>query len=403
LVVAVLLALAFWPLVAVADEPAMPGRLAVRVQASAVGGDDEAQPKVQIWINGQPIELKGGGRVELRVDTDGKAAPGPVVHRWMKLVPPQWVKPKLGEWWLGVMVVSPSDEQRQELKLPAEGGLLVEHVVPDSPAAKAGIQKGDVLIRAGEKELKTVQDLIDIVNQTKDGKLELELRREGKPEKLTVTPAKRPDEAQLPPGDDWRQIEEWLQKWWGPDAEEGKVIPFGRWWKGQFVGPGMILRGKHPLHRPLPKDISITISKTGNELAKITVRQGDQKWEVTEDQLDKLPKDVRGHVEGMLRGSAWGMGMEQIGPLEIPRPLPPQEPFRIRVHRDATGKQPDAKTPEKRLEEMGRQIDELKRQLDELRGKMPSAPAAPPTEKPGKDQPEKASAIPEPQSQPLPM
>ena len=47
-------------------------------------------------------------------------------------------------------------------------------------------------------------------------------------------------------------------------------------------------------------DMTVTISKQGKEPAKITVKQGDKSWEVTEDDLDQLPEEVRPHVEPML-------------------------------------------------------------------------------------------------------
>ena len=45
--------------------------------------------------------------------------------------------------------------------------------------------------------------------------------------------------------------------------------------------------------------MSIVISKEGDQPAKIVVKRGDEKWEVTEKELDKLPADVRPHVEHM--------------------------------------------------------------------------------------------------------
>ena len=59
--------------------------------------------------------------------------------------------------------------------------------------------------------------------------------------------------------------------------------------------------------RPLPGDMNINITKAGNEPAKIVVNRGNEKWEVTEKELDKLPADVRPYVEQML-----GRGMVGI-------------------------------------------------------------------------------------------
>jgi len=50
-----------------------------------------------------------------------------------------------GASWLGVESQEITSEKAKELKLPAERGVLLERVVPDSPAAKAGLKDSDVI------------------------------------------------------------------------------------------------------------------------------------------------------------------------------------------------------------------------------------------------------------------
>ncbi len=64
--------------------------------------------------------------------------------------------------------------------------------------------------------------------------------------------------------------------------------------EGMLVPPGT--QG----HASLPDDMTIVITRTGKTPAKIEVRKGEQTWMVAEDELDKLPEDVRGAVQGML-------------------------------------------------------------------------------------------------------
>ena len=52
----------------------------------------------------------------------------------------------------------------------------------------------------------------------------------------------------------------------------------------------------------LPKDTRITVTRQHEGPAKIIVEKDGQKWEVTEDEMDKLPEDVRPAVKGMLGG-----------------------------------------------------------------------------------------------------
>ncbi|MDF2732320.1 MAG: serine protease [Desertimonas sp.] len=62
---------------------------------------------------------------------------------------------------LGVALAPPhiAAKLRRAVGLPERDGLLVRGVADDSPAAAAGIAEGDLLIRAGDSELATVDDL----------------------------------------------------------------------------------------------------------------------------------------------------------------------------------------------------------------------------------------------------
>ena len=61
--------------------------------------------------------------------------------------------------------------------------------------------------------------------------------------------------------------------------------------------------------------MSITITKTGDKPAEITVKEGDEKWEVSEKDLDKLPEKVRPYVDGMLGlAASTGSGAVALDP-----------------------------------------------------------------------------------------
>ena len=59
------------------------------------------------------------------------------------------------------------------------------------PRGQGRIETRNVLLKAGCKPLKNIQDLIDAIQKAKDKDLAIELNRGGKAEKLTVRPAKR--------------------------------------------------------------------------------------------------------------------------------------------------------------------------------------------------------------------
>ena len=63
-------------------------------------------------------------------------------------------EPRIGEYWVGMVVTELSDEERKKLETPADRGIIVRQIVPDSPAAKSSLKVGDILLKAGDKPLK---------------------------------------------------------------------------------------------------------------------------------------------------------------------------------------------------------------------------------------------------------
>ena len=89
---------------------------------------------------------------------------------------------------LGV-ALAPADvaaRLRRSVGLDERAGLLVRGVVDDSPAATAGIKEGDLLVRAGDRELATPDDLFGALGGVEaGGQLAVALVRGA--EELTVT------------------------------------------------------------------------------------------------------------------------------------------------------------------------------------------------------------------------
>jgi serine protease Do len=81
---------------------------------------------------------------------------------------------------LGVAVAPPrvARRMRRAVGLPERTGLLVRGVEEDSPAAAAGIERGDLLARAGERELDSVDALYaELDAAAQSGTLELTVVR----------------------------------------------------------------------------------------------------------------------------------------------------------------------------------------------------------------------------------
>ncbi len=97
--------------------------------------------------------------------------------------------------WLGVAIQPVSDDIAAALGLETAQGALVAEVTPDSPAASAGLRRGDVIRAVDGRTVKTPRDLTRLIATAKPGsKVRLELLRAGKPTELAVTLGNRAEQ-----------------------------------------------------------------------------------------------------------------------------------------------------------------------------------------------------------------
>ena len=97
--------------------------------------------------------------------------------------------------WLGVMIQRITPDLAKSFKLSQTEGALVGDVIPNSPAEKAGIQRGDVIVNFDGHEVRTMESLPKIVGGTTPGKaVKVEIIRDGKRKNLNVTIAILKDE-----------------------------------------------------------------------------------------------------------------------------------------------------------------------------------------------------------------
>jgi serine protease Do len=98
--------------------------------------------------------------------------------------------------WLGVLIQPVDEDIAKSLDLPEAQGALVAKVFPDSPAAAAGVEIGDVIIDFDGQQIRKSNDLPSIVASTPVGKaVKITLIRAGNKKTLDVTVAKLEDEA----------------------------------------------------------------------------------------------------------------------------------------------------------------------------------------------------------------
>lgn len=133
--------------------------------------------------------IRGGEAKEIR--TIPATVPTVLVGR---VLIPNAASPKGPSYWIGVSIDDVDDTLREHLKLADKVGLVISDVLKDSPAAKVGLEKNDVLLKADGTPLKAPGDLVKAVQATKgEATLRLSLRRAGDEREIAVRPEKRMD------------------------------------------------------------------------------------------------------------------------------------------------------------------------------------------------------------------
>ncbi len=275
----------------------------------------------------------------------------------------------LGEYWIGVQCYALQDAAHAELGLPKDRGLVIAAIVPDGPAHKAGIRPHDVLMKVGNKPLAEIQDLVDAVEEAGGKQLSIELLRKGEKKNVKLTAVKRPKEmrqpkAVFPQDPNWAKLSEWFEQL-RPGVDHGPM-------RFRFIQPGTIIPPGASARHPLPENMTVIITKSGAEPARIVVKQGNQSWEVTEKELDKLPEKVRPYVERMLgrMPGAWigktaapaDLQQFDIAPDWAPRleGLPVLGPDRLKEHIED-----QKKRMEKHFEDVHRKLDRLLKSMEQ--------------------------------------
>jgi serine protease Do len=98
--------------------------------------------------------------------------------------------------YLGVLIQPVTPDLAREFKLPDNTGALVAEVTPDSPAAKAGLKEGDVVVEFNGRKISESRQLRLLVAQTAPGtEVTLRIVRDGKPKTVTVKLGELPAQA----------------------------------------------------------------------------------------------------------------------------------------------------------------------------------------------------------------
>jgi len=186
--------------------------------------------------------------------------------------------------WLGVHVQNVTEEIADSLGMKEPSGALVAKVSPNSPAAVAGIQPSDVILKFDGQPIENMRSLPRAVAATSIGKaVAVELVRKGQTMDLTVTVGRLPEDEEAQDavkGEDEEQPQ--------PETEREELL-------GLSIAPLTDeLRSRYSIGKTI-EGVVITEVKPDSPAAKKNVKPGDVIVEVTQEKV-KQPQDVRARL-----------------------------------------------------------------------------------------------------------
>ena len=132
-------------------------------------------------------------------------------------------KGKVVRGWLGIEIREVDEVIAKQFNLPKKEGVLVNRVMEDSAAEKGGMKRGDVIIKFGDREVKNVRDLQDVVAGTAPGKkVKVMVIREKKEVPLDIKLEEMPEpteEARVREKEVEREKEGEFEEWLGMRVE----------------------------------------------------------------------------------------------------------------------------------------------------------------------------------------
>jgi serine protease Do len=111
--------------------------------------------------------------------------------------------------WLGVLIQDVTLDLAESFGMKHPRGALVARVLPDSPAVKAGIEVGDVIVGFNQQDIPDSSSLPPIVGSSKVGvQLPVTIIRNGREKTLKVKLGELPDDASVARAEGKQQVEQ---------------------------------------------------------------------------------------------------------------------------------------------------------------------------------------------------
>ena len=111
--------------------------------------------------------------------------------------------------WVGIGLQDLTPELMKSFNVKEKEGALISQVYEGSPAEKAGLKVGDIIVEVDGKKMKSSQDVVrEVLKRQIDQKIQFGIIREGKRVDVSVTTAQMPSEPMAQKGA--KPMKEWL-------------------------------------------------------------------------------------------------------------------------------------------------------------------------------------------------
>jgi len=136
--------------------------------------------------------------------------------------------------WVGIGLQNLTPELMKRFNAKEKEGALISQVYEGSPAEKAGLKVGDIIVQIDGKKIKDSQDVVrEVLKRQVDQKIQFEVIRDGKRVEVSVTTTQMPstpaERKPAEPGKEWfglrvTTVTPEIAKQLGLEKAEGVVI-----------------------------------------------------------------------------------------------------------------------------------------------------------------------------------
>lgn len=237
---------------------------------------------------------------------------------------PERAKDRGSKLWLGIALKN--IEGDLAVFLGDDHGVLVDEVQPDSPAAQAGLKRGDILLTVDGKRLQGPAELLEVMQSaSEDQELVFSVLRKLERLEMSVTPAPRPKSAilrfsmpELAKGlEALEGLGEFRMEFGGKPGDAERILMFRLADPSAFVTAKSIkLEGDFKVQTSIESDgetVELTVSRTSDQPVEIIVKRGDDVQKLSEQDIDQLPEFLREVVKSVLGGENEIGGQPNLG------------------------------------------------------------------------------------------